>query len=105
MVHLSDLARSLPRRSIVGFTAPGVNEGTPLAVVEELAGLFRRELLEQGYRPPYTIVGSCAGGAVAIELAQQLGWKQVEVVALIDSWLPTTGEPEPWDDLIEMFTI
>jgi hypothetical protein len=44
-------------------------------------------------------------GAVAIELAQQLGWKQVEVVALIDSWLPTTGEPKPWDDLIEMFNL
>jgi surfactin synthase thioesterase subunit len=105
MVDLSDLVRSLPGRPVVGLTAPGVDEGTPLAVVEELAGLFRRELLEQGYRPPYTIVGCCIGGAVALELAHQLGSDQVEIVALVDSWLPTTTEPTPWDDLIQMFNL
>ncbi len=105
MVHLSDLARHLTDRPVAGFTAPGLDEGAPIAAVEELAALFRQELIEGGYRPPFAVVGACAGGAVAMELAQQLGSDQVDVVALVDAWLPTAEEPNQWDDLIQMFNL
>jgi thioesterase domain-containing protein len=56
-----------------GLQPPGLEEGTqPLDQVEDLASYFAAQIREFWPQGPYTIVGFCAGGTVAFELARQL---------------------------------
>ena len=56
-----------------GLQPPGLNENSrPLTSIEELASYFAAQI--RAFQPtgPYIIVGYCAGGAIAFELARQL---------------------------------
>jgi thioesterase domain-containing protein len=104
MVYLTELARMLDDRPIVGFCAPGLMEGEePLSTVDGMARRYHAEMVGEGLRPPFTVVGMCIGGVIALELAQRLGADLVDAVALVDAWLPETAGPIEWDDMQEMF--
>lgn len=75
-----------------GLQPPGVDgECKPLTSVEELAAYFAARIV--AFRPdgPYIIVGHCAGGGIALELARQLldRGADVPVLALFGSPYPT----------------
>lgn len=75
-----------------GLEPPGLDgQSEPLARVEDLAGYFADQI--RAFRPtpgPYIIVGFCAGGSVAFELARQLvqGGAVVNLVGLFGSPFP-----------------
>ena len=56
-----------------GLQPPGLDDaGAPMARVEELAAYFAAQILAVQPAGPLIIAGHCAGGAIALELAQQL---------------------------------
>ncbi len=75
-----------------GLQPPGLDgQAQPLARVEDLAAYFSAEI--RAFRPkgPYGIVGYCAGGTIAFELARQLlrdGF-ELSTVALFGAPYPT----------------
>ncbi|HEV2473848.1 MAG TPA: amino acid adenylation domain-containing protein, partial [Chthonomonadales bacterium] len=85
------LARSLgPDQPVYGLEAPGINgDEEPL---DDIPGLARRHVESiravqaQG---PYHLCGECAGGLVALEIAQQLidAGEQVAFLGLIDTFV------------------
>src|SRR5690348_5581886 len=75
-----------------GLQPPGLDgQSEPLTRVEDLAAYFAEQV--RAFRPegPYVVVGFCAGGGIAFELARQLeqGGAVVELVALFGSPFPT----------------
>jgi thioesterase domain-containing protein len=75
-----------------GLQPPGLDgQSEPLTRIEDLAAYFADQV--RAFRPegPYIIVGFCAGGSIAFELARQLaqGGATVELVALFGSPFPT----------------
>ena len=75
-----------------GLQPPGVDgECAPLTSVEKLAAYFATRIV--AFRPdgPYVIVGHCAGGGIALELARQLVDRGADVtfLALFGSPYPT----------------
>lgn len=88
---LLPLARQLhAEQPMVGIQPPGLDGTEPLRTVEALA----RHEVEQirRYQPdgPYAIVGHCAGGTLAFEVAHQLkqAGEEVSLLALIGSPFP-----------------
>lgn len=83
------LARCLgPEQPFYGLQPPGADgQGQPLETVEEVATYFAEQI--RAFRPegPYLLAGFCAGGTVAVELAQQLRrtGSDISVLALIAS--------------------
>ena len=68
------------QQPFLGLQPPGLDgQSEPLTRIEDLAAYFAKQILD--FRPsgPCVIAGYCAGGAVAIELAQQLGQSGVSV--------------------------
>ncbi|MBW5438034.1 alpha/beta fold hydrolase [Bradyrhizobium canariense] len=86
------LARCLPiEQPVIGVQPPGLDGSDPVRSLEALA---RREIEQiRSYRPhgPYLLIGHCAGGALAYEVAQQLiaAGQEVALLALIGSPFPT----------------
>jgi thioesterase domain-containing protein len=75
-----------------GLQPPGLDgQSTPLTRVEDLATYFASEI--RAFRPngPYIIVGYCAGGTIAFELARQLlrDGAAIDFLALFGSPFPT----------------
>jgi thioesterase domain-containing protein/acyl carrier protein len=60
----------------------------PLMRIEDIAAEFLREIREVQPEGPYYLVGSCMGGVVAYEMAQQLcaAGQQVGFLGLLDAW-------------------
>ncbi|MGZ5330870.1 MAG: amino acid adenylation domain-containing protein [Solirubrobacterales bacterium] len=87
------LARYLnPGQPFYGLRARGVDDLVePHESVEAMAAEHLEEIRKVQPRGPYFISGSCVGGVVAFELAQQLraGGEQVATLVLIDSNYPT----------------
>jgi len=89
---LLPLARHLHGdQPMVGIQPPGLDGTEPLGSVEKLA---RYEITQiRRYQPhgPYFILGHCAGGTLAFEVAQQLvaAGQEVALLALIGSPFPT----------------
>jgi len=87
------LAQSLgDDQPFFGLQPPGVDgQFEPLTRVEDIAAYFAAQI--HAFKPegPYIIAGYCAGGPIAIELAQQLllGGADVSFVALFGSPYPT----------------
>lgn len=63
--------------------------------IEDLAGLYRRELCRIQPIGPYLVAGFCLGGVVAFEIARQLRshGEMVAHLVLIDSFAPGTHRP------------
>ena len=89
----TNLARHLdPARPIYGLrgVVDDLPPHAPYLRFEEMAGRYVRELSELEPAGPYLILGECNGGALAYEIAQQLGarGKDVALLALVDSFGP-----------------
>ena len=58
--------------------------------IEEMAAVYLREIRTHFPKGPYHLAGSCLGGVVAFEIAQQLiaEGEQVKLLLLIDAYLP-----------------
>jgi thioesterase domain-containing protein/acyl carrier protein len=87
------LARYLdPRQPFYGLRARGVDELVePHESVEAMAAEYVEEIRHVQPHGPYYLSGSCVGGVVAFELAQQLraAGEDVPLLVLIDSNYPT----------------
>ena len=87
------LARHLAEdQPLFGLQPPGLDGALePLTRVEELAAYLAQEI--RAFQPvgPYAIVGFCAGGTIAFELARQLvgGGAELSVLALFGAPFPT----------------
>lgn len=88
------LARHLGEdQPFFGLQPPGLDgQGEPLTRVQDLAAYFAREI--RSYQPegPYVIVGFCAGGTIAYELACQLvqSGAAISILALFGAPYPTS---------------
>jgi len=73
-----------------GLQARGLNgEETPFTDVGEMAAHYIREIRSVRSAGPYLIGGTCTGGVVAYEMAQQLlAAGERVVLAIIESWHP-----------------
>jgi thioesterase domain-containing protein/acyl carrier protein len=89
------LARHLdPDQPFYGLRARGVDELVePHASVEAMAAEHLDEIRKVQPHGPYFISGSCLGGVVAFELAQQIRARgeEVALLVLIDSSFPIRG--------------
>ncbi len=90
--HLGD------EQPFFGLQPPGLDGASePLTSIEALAAYFAKQV--RAFRPdgPYVIAGYCAGGSIALELAQQLQQQGADIrfVALFASPYPTAYRPLP----------
>lgn len=82
------LVRRLPDRPIYGLQAIGLQgEGWPLMSIPAMARRYLQEVLAIDSTGPYLLAGTCMGGLIAFEMAQQLvrQGRPVGLVALLDS--------------------
>jgi amino acid adenylation domain-containing protein len=87
-----DLARFLPSdQPFYGLQSRGL-DGTEKALnlVEDIAASFLAEVREVQPHGPYALIGTCMGGVVAYEMAQQLhlAGEKVDLLALLETWHP-----------------
>ena len=67
-----------------GLQPPGLDgAAAPMARVEDLAAYFAAQILAMQPAGPLIVAGHCAGGAIAFELAQQLGRRGADVRVLV----------------------
>jgi acyl carrier protein len=100
------LARRLPGRPVYAFQAIGLNgEGWPLMSIPAMARCYLEELRRMDSTGPCLLAGTCMGGLIAFEMAQQLtgAAREVGLVALIDSDFPARAgrRLRPAERLIE----
>jgi thioesterase domain-containing protein/acyl carrier protein len=91
-----DLARRLgEEQTFYGLQSRGIDGAdTPLDSVEAMARRYVGEILEARPTGPYLLGGWSMGGIIAYEMARQLTdehRREVKLVALLDSWIPTTA--------------
>ncbi|MBV9790840.1 MAG: amino acid adenylation domain-containing protein, partial [Chloroflexi bacterium] len=93
----ADLARALgPDQPFYGIQARGLEAGqTPHSTVVAMATEYLAAIQTVQPHGPYQLGGWSFGGLVAFEIARQLReqGEEVSLLALIDSFAPTTGEP------------
>jgi amino acid adenylation domain-containing protein len=80
-------------RPFYGLRIRGVDELVEPATVQEMAAEHIVEIRRVQKTGPYFIGGSCIGGVVAFEIAQQLSnqGEHVEMLVLVDSRFPSKG--------------
>jgi amino acid adenylation domain-containing protein len=92
LIVYAGLARYMnPRRPFFGLRARGVDELVePHETVEQMAAEYTRDIRRVQPDGPYMIGGSCIGGIVALEMAQQLrrARQEVRTLVLIDCFIP-----------------
>jgi thioesterase domain-containing protein len=87
------LARHLAAgHPLLGIQPPGLDGSPPLQSVEELAAYEVGQIRRYRPRGPYLLIGFCAGGTIAFEIARQLveQGERVPLLALVASPFPTT---------------
>jgi thioesterase domain-containing protein/acyl carrier protein len=64
----------------------------PFRRIEDMAAAYLKEIREIQPTGPYRIAGSCMGGVVAYEMAQQLkqSGEEVSALVMIETWLPVS---------------
>jgi len=89
-----ELARSLgPEQPFYGLQSRGLDGlEKPLTRIEDIAAAFLREIRAAQPKGPYYLIGSCMGGVVAYEMAQQLraAGQEIGLLALLETWLPNS---------------
>jgi aspartate racemase len=97
-----DLAGFLaPDQPFFGLQSRGL-DGTekPLTRIEDIASAFVAEVRDVQPRGPYVLIGTCMGGVVAYEMAQQLhqAGEKVGLLVLLETWQPiaSSGRPLKW---------
>jgi aspartate racemase len=81
---------------LYGLQARGLDgDETPLKTIESIAKAYVDEIRSIQSHGPYFLGGACMGGVVAFEMAQQLAadGEQVALLALIETWSPTSLHP------------
>ncbi len=89
MLTFQALSRSLGNdQPVYGLQAPGLDGGTPISRMEDLAARYVADILAFQPEGPYYLEGMSFGGMVALEMAQQLRalGKEVALVALVDTY-------------------
>jgi pimeloyl-ACP methyl ester carboxylesterase len=98
------LAKRIPGRPVYAFQAIGLNgESWPLTSIPAMAGRYLRELIDVDPTGPHLLAGTCMGGLIAFEMAQQLtrSGREVGLLALIDSDFPTrVGRRLRWSERV-----
>jgi aspartate racemase len=88
----NDLARLMgPERPFYGLQSRGLDgKDRPLTRIEDIAGAFLEEVRQVQPSGPYSLLGTCMGGVVAYEMAQQLrgAGQEVAHLVLLETWLP-----------------
>jgi amino acid adenylation domain-containing protein len=87
------LARRLSPRPVYGLQSLGLSgECWPLMSIADMARRYLREVISKDPTGPYLLGGTCSGGMVAFEMAQQLvaAGRKVALVALFDVNHPLT---------------
>ncbi len=81
---------------VYGLQARGLDgEAPPFTRVEEMAALYVQELCAVRPKGPYLIGGTCTGGVVAYEMAQQLVRRGEQVIlAIMESWHPRSYQAQ-----------
>lgn len=85
------LARLLGREQpVYGLQIRGVDgKEPPFTVLTEMAAHYVSEVQRVQAKGPYHLVGSCTGGVIAYEMAQQLTAQgQAVTLVMLDSWHP-----------------
>jgi amino acid adenylation domain-containing protein len=79
-----------PEQPFYGLQARGLDgEATPFTRVEEMATHYLQQIRAVRPTGPYLIGGTCTGGVVAYEMAQQLVAQGERVIlAIMESWHP-----------------
>jgi thioesterase domain-containing protein len=89
---LVTLSRHLDKEQpMLGVQPPGLDGGEPLTSVEAVARYEIEQIRRYQPHGPYLILGHCAGGTIAFEVAQQLtaAGQELALLALIASPFPT----------------
>jgi amino acid adenylation domain-containing protein len=89
------LAKQLGQEQpVFGLQARGLDgEARPFTRVEEMAAHYVQEIRSVRPNGPYLIGGTCTGGAVAYEMAQQLmGHGEPVTLAIVESWHPRSHQ-------------
>ena len=99
----AQLVRRLPDRPIHGFQSIGLGgESWPLTSIPDMARRYLREVTSVDPTGPYLLAGTCMGGLVAFEMAQQLvrSGQPVGLVVLIATPAPPfSGRRRRWHEL------
>jgi len=79
---------------VFGLQARGLDgEARPFTRVEEMAAHYVQEIRSVRPKGPYLIGGTCTGGTVAYEMAQQLmGQGEQVTLAIMESWHPRSHQ-------------
>jgi aspartate racemase len=83
-----------PDQPFYGLQSLGLDGSEPpLTRIEDIAEVFARDIRTTQPEGPYYLAGTCMGGVVAWEIAQQLraAGQEVGLLALLDTWPPTPG--------------
>jgi amino acid adenylation domain-containing protein len=87
-----DLASLLsPDQPFYGLQSRGLDGmEKPLSHVEDIAAAFLSEIRQVQPQGPYTLIGTCMGGVVVYEMAQQLRkiGEKVGLLVLLETWQP-----------------
>ncbi|HEV2694312.1 MAG TPA: AMP-binding protein [Verrucomicrobiae bacterium] len=98
------LARRLPGRPIHGLQSVGLDGAAwPLMSVPEMAKRYLEEVVKVDPTGPYLIAGTCMGGLIAFEMAQQLvrAGRPVALLAVIVTPAPPyTGGRSRWHEML-----
>jgi amino acid adenylation domain-containing protein len=99
----AQFVRRLPGRPIHGFQSIGLGgEGWPLTSIPDMARRYLQEVTSIDPTGPYLLAGTCMGGLVAFEMAQQLvrSGRPMSLVALIATPAPPfSGRRHGWHEL------
>jgi amino acid adenylation domain-containing protein len=102
----SDLARCLgPAQPIYGLQSRGLDErDQPFERIEPMATHYLGEIRKVQPHGPYRIGGTCFGGAVAYEMAQQLrrSGEPVDVLFMLETWPAPTSRS--WLDKLRTYS-
>jgi amino acid adenylation domain-containing protein len=81
-----------------GLQARGLdNTEAPFTSIPKMAAHYCSEIRSLRAKGPYVIVGTCTGGVIAYEMAQQLRGAGEEVVlSILESWHPKTARGPHW---------
>jgi acyl carrier protein len=78
-----------PDQPVYGLQPQGLDgRSSPLMCIEEMACKYVREIQDVQSSGPYFLTGYCMGGAIALEMAQQLRMqgKTIGLLALLDTY-------------------
>ena len=97
VICYGELARHLrPDQPLYGLQSRGIDEREePLDRIESMATAYLTEIRRLQPRGPYRLGGTCFGGVVAYEMAQQLraAGETVEALFLLETWPPPRRFP------------